>query len=83
MIFTQWRKHDQKGLHFHWKNKAYFTCGTLERKSAKSAKFCEICEKSEKCEMCGNLRKSAKIEKFTKKCENLEIYEKVWKVRNV
>ena len=46
---------DQNGLNFHWKNKAYFTCCTLERKSAKSAKSCEICEKMKKCEMCGIL----------------------------
>ena len=63
---------DQNGLNFHWKKKAYFTCCTLERKSAKSAKSCEICEETEKV---WNVRD------FVKKCEKCGIYAKVRNVR--
>ncbi len=70
---TQNCKKYQKGLRFHWKNKAYFTCGTLEPKSAKIDERCRIWGKSEKMMKCAefgenvrkvrNLGKSAKMRK--------------------
>ena len=67
------RKNDQNGLHFHWKNKAYFTCGTLERKSAKSAMFCEICEKVEFMEIYEKVRKVRNLRKSAKSAESMKM----------